>query len=451
MPFQTAPTSPALSRKPRCLTQKLRNTALALGLGIGLGSSLTPFAGSLPLIGVQVAHAQTAAPTVESIRNDILAGLAAPLPITVLGPLIVQEVDVSELDGGFRVVLQSPLLMGIVPLDGIAFTLTPEGDALRVSDFSLPSSVPLFGAAVLEIGASSVTGLWSPESRSYSDLEFALEALQVRTLGGQTMQVDLGRLALAVDQQGAVAADGAVAENSVLRIETQDVRTTGLPENDVTLDSLFAELKANGEEPVDLYAIVSRFVLLGAMQGDQSAALRFFESLRAETYALLSLELSGEGLSVTQTGGRSGTLQIGALGASLGLQDATPQQWREATISVEGRSIEDAGFTDRLNNNSVESASSTLRGSDIPIAGIIEAIGLLTAAEQGAAVEIDLGGLLDGVLGFDTLTLETAAQKVSVVSRRPNAGGVDLGAYSGEIRMEGLGGSGDGEIGRAHV
>ncbi|MEM1366376.1 MAG: hypothetical protein AAGH82_11585, partial [Pseudomonadota bacterium] len=155
---------------------KLGALALALGAGVAPLASFGPFA-------VMPAMAQTAAPTVESIRNDILSGLAAPLPITVIGPLIVQNVDVTETGDGFRVILESPLLMGIVPLEAISFTLTPEGEQLRVSDFTLPASVPLFGAAVLEIGSTDVTGLWSPAERSYSDLQFALGDLQVRTLG----------------------------------------------------------------------------------------------------------------------------------------------------------------------------------------------------------------------------------------------------------------------------
>ncbi|MEN0088591.1 MAG: hypothetical protein AAF737_09180 [Pseudomonadota bacterium] len=419
--------------------------ALAVGLGAGVGMGFVPV-GPLP---VSAALAQSTdqapAPTVETIRNDILSGLAAPLPITVLGPLIVQNVDVTKAEGGFQVELQSPLLMGIVPLEAISFTLTPEGDKLRVSDFSLPASVPLFGAAVLEIGSSEVSGLWSPSDRSYADLQFTLGGLQVRTLGGQSMQVDIGQLSLAVDQQGTLRADGTTAQDSVLRIETADVRTQGLPENDVMLDALFAELKANGEEPVDLYAIVSRFVLLSAMQGDQSAAMRFFDSLRAQDYALLSLELGGRGLAVTQTGGQQGTLTVAGLGASLGLEDATPEAWRQASLVIEGRGIEDMGFSDRLNTNVVQSASTTLRGTEIPIARIIEAVELVMAADAGAQVDIDLGGLLDGLIGFDTLSLETAATDISITSRRQNGEELELGSYGGEIRLEGLGADGSGE------
>ncbi|MEN0087802.1 MAG: hypothetical protein AAF737_05130 [Pseudomonadota bacterium] len=425
-------------------TSKSRNRltkvgAVALALGVGIGGS------PIGLMAPNHALAQTAAPTVESIRNDILSGLAAPLPITVLGPLIVQNVDVSEADGGFRVVLESPLLMGIVPLESISFTLTPEGDQLRVADFALPPSVPLFGAAVLDIGSSNVTGLWSPADRSYSDLQFELGDLQVRALGGQSMQVDLERLALAVDQQGAVRADGTTADNSVLRIEAAGVRTQGLPENDVTLKGLFAELKANGEEPVDLYAIVSRFVLLSAMQRDQSAALRLFESLRARDYSLLSLEVGGEGLLVAQTSGGTGTLEVDALNASLGLQNATPADWQEASLVIEGRGIEDAAFSDRTMTNEVDTASTVLRGSDIPIAKIIEAVSLAMAADAGADVDIDLGGLMDGLVGFDTLSLETNAENISIASRRENDPSFGFESYGGEFRLEGLGSDGAGE------
>jgi hypothetical protein len=416
----------------------------ALAAVVGLGTVVLPLAPLGPL-GSTHALAQTAAPSVESIRNDILSGLAAPLPITVVGPLIVQNVDVTEAGDGFRVVLESPLLMGIVPLEAISFTLTPEGDQLRVSDFSLPASVPLFGAAVLEIGSSDVNGLWSPAERSYADLQFELGDLQVRTLGGQSIQVDLQRLALAVDQQGTTRADGSVADDSVLRIEAGGVQTQGLPENDVTLDRLFAELKANGEEPVDLYAIVSRFVLLSAMQGDQSAAMRFFESLRAQNYALLSMEVGGQGLSVTQTGGASGTLDVANVNASLGLEDATPEAWREVLLAVEGQGIIDAGFSDRSADMKFGNANSVLRGSDIPIGGIIEAIQLVMAADAGADVEIDLGGLMDGLIGFESLSLETAAENVSIQNKRENAPGFELGNYGGEIRLEGLSQSGTGE------
>lgn len=423
-------------------TSLLKASVFATALGLGtLVVPLSPVA----LLSSSSALAQTTAPTVDSIRNDILSGLAAPLPITVIGPLIVQNVDVTEQGDGFRVMLDSPLLMGIVPLEAISFTLTPEGDNLRVSDFTLPSSVPLFGAAVLEIGGSDVTGLWSPQARSYSDLEFELADLTVRSLGGQSMQVDLQRLALSVDQQGSVGADGTLADNSLLRIDTSGVRTQGLPGNDVTLDGLFAELKANGEEPVDLYAIVSRFVLLSAMQGDQSAAIRFFDSLRARDYALLSLEVSGEGLSVVQTNGQGGTLEVAGLGATLGLEGATPQNWDNVNLVVEGSGIEDAGFTDRFNTTSVAAASTNLSGSSIPIGKIIEAVGLMMAAEAGADVEIDLGGLMDGLIGFDIIALETSAENVSIVSRREGAGGVDFEGYSGLIQLEGLGANGEGE------
>ncbi|MEO0498367.1 MAG: hypothetical protein AAF141_13535 [Pseudomonadota bacterium] len=438
------------SKLPSIANARVANTrhrllkATTLAAFVGLSAVNVPF-GALGPFGATSAMAQTAAPTVDSIRNDILSGLAAPLPITVVGPLIVQNVNVTELGDGFRVDLDGPLLMGIVPLDAISFTLTPEGDDLRVSDFALPASVPLFGAAVLEIGSSNISGLWSPEARSYTDLRFELGDLQVRSLGGQSMQVDLQRLALSVDQQGSTSSNGRLADNSLLRIETSGVRTQGLPGNDVTLDGLFAELKANGEDPVDLYAIVSRFVLLSAMQRDQSAAIRFLDSLRARDYALLSLEVSGEGLSVAQNSGRDGTLDVTTLGATLALEGATPQSWDNVNFVVEGSGIEDAGFTDRFNTNSVQSASSSLSGSDIPIGKIIEAVGLVMAAEAGVETEVDLGGLLDGLIGFDTIALETAAENISITSRREGAGGLDMAGYTGLIQLEGLGANGQGE------
>lgn len=395
--------------------------------------AVTTLTCGLMLIGSTAVNAQT----VEDIRNNLMSGLAAPLPITVLGPMMVQTVDVVEEGVGFRVTLDSPLLLGMVPLQTVQFTLTPEGDAgeLRVSDFSWPNQVPLFGAAQLNIGASDVTGLWSPANRSYSELDFEFSDLSIEMLGGNPGKIDIGSINLAVEKEGV-----ADSTESRLQLALSDLKTSGLPPYDTSLARLSAELKANGEEPVDLYAVVSRFALLSAMQGDQSAALRFLESLRAKSYELVSLELEGTGLQVAGSDGNANGPSVSAekVFASIGLDNITPNDWENALIAIDASGIVDNGLFEPGQLSALQSANLELSSKQLPVGAMISAVSQLMALEQGRQVSIDAGSLMDGLLGFENLIFETQFNGIRAKSSSERGPNFDIGEFGSRFAVVGL-------------
>jgi len=220
----------------------------------------------------------------DDIKADVLAALSTPLPITVIGPLTAQDVKVIKEGDGYRATLVSPMLMGIIPLNKMTFKVTPSGDKLyQITDFQLPPKLELFNAVTLGIGGNKFDGIWSAKTRSYQSLNFLLGDISVVPKSGAgASKVTLGSLGLNVAKQGEA---GAVA--SKFLIEAHDIGVVGYPPYNVKVANLKAELNAAGPEPVDLYAVVSRFVVLAAMQKNGDAALQFAESLRAKTQGLV--------------------------------------------------------------------------------------------------------------------------------------------------------------------
>ncbi len=97
-------------------------------------------------------------------------------------------------------------------------------------------------------------------------------------------------------------------------IEAQNIASQGFPPYAVKVANLRAEVNANGAEPVDLYAVISRFVVLTAMQPNADATLQFAESLRAKKYntAILNLTLNGVDVMGVEPGSND-RLSIGRL------------------------------------------------------------------------------------------------------------------------------------------
>ena len=100
------------------------------------------------------------AQTPDEVKGDIFSALATPMPITVIGPIMAQDVKVVQVGDGFEATLVNPMLMGIVPLGSMSFKLTPQGTKLyRVTDLKLPAKLDLLNMATINIGGTTFDGL----------------------------------------------------------------------------------------------------------------------------------------------------------------------------------------------------------------------------------------------------------------------------------------------------
>ncbi len=375
------------------------------------------------------------AQTVETVKRDILSALSTPLPITVIGPLITRDVDVTPDGDGFRAKLDNALLMGIVPLGSLSFKLTPQGDSgnYRITDFEFPKSIEVFNAATLGIGATEFDGLWSSQSRSYQTLAFKLNDVSVLPKNFAGGSVKLGSLALDVDKEGQSG-----ATESRFALAARNLISKGLPADDVAVSSIVAELKANGKEPVDLYAVISRFAILAAMQQDQSALLRFAESLRAKSYDSVSLNFTLDGFAMKpNVPGSDKRLAIERVSGIAGITDMTPDEWGKVVLNVDGANIFDKGYSD-LKALEIAGGTATISGSQIPIGSTLSAITRLQALSSGQTVRISATDLIDGFLNFGRLAFTSKASGISVLPRSDREPTLNVGSYSTGFGLEGF-------------
>jgi hypothetical protein len=371
----------------------------------------------------------------SDIKNVVLAALSTPLPITVIGPLSARDVQVVKEGDGYRATLVEPMLMGIVPLTKLSFKMTPAGDALyQVTDFQLPKSLDLFNAVKLTVGATSFDGMWSTETRSYRTLGFILNDISVvpKSGAGQS-KVTLGSLALTVAKQGEA---GATA--SKFEIKAHDIISQGFPPYAVKVADLNAELNANGAEPVDLYAVISRFVVLTAMQPDSDAALQFLESLRAKTYDTATLNLTLKGVDVKGAEqGSNDRLSIADIAGTAALSKVTPDEWGTVSLKFTGSKINDKGILGVQEVN-MDSGALALDGSAIPIGATLNAIGKMQAMSRGEEVAFKVSEMLDGFLNMGSVKLKTSATGIAYVPYVKTDPVVRIANYSFETGTEGF-------------
>ena len=375
------------------------------------------------------------AQSVETVRRDILSALSTPLPITVIGPLITRDVSVTEEGDGFRARLDNTLLMGIVPLGSLSFKMTPEGDdgTYRVTEFELPASVEVFNAATIDIGSTEFDGLWSSSSRSYQRLSFQLNDVSVQPKDLANATIKLGSLALNVDKEG----EGGATE-SRFSLAANGLISKGLPVDDVAISKIVAELKADGREPVDLYAVISRFVILAVMQQDQHALVQFAESLRAKSYDTVSMNFSFDGVAVRSSApGTNKALTIDRLTGVAGINDMRPDEWGKVVLNVDAGKIVDQGYSD-LRTLEIDAGNATISGTQIPIGATLSAIARLQAIANGQTVRIKATDLIDGFLDFGSLAFISGANGITALPRNENDPTVNVGSYSTRFGLEGF-------------
>jgi hypothetical protein len=376
-----------------------------------------------------------AAQTEDEIKNDVLAALSTPLPITVIGPLSARDVQVVKEGDGFRATLLDPMLMGIVPLTKLSFKMVPAGDKLyRITDFQLPKTLDLFNAVKLTVGSTEFDGVWSTQTRSYQTLGFKLNNLSVVPKSGAgASKVTLGSLALNVAKQGEA---GATASKFI--IQGHDIVSQGFPPYNVKVADLNAELNANGAEPVDLYAVISRFVVLTAMQPNADAALQFAESLRAKNYDTATLNLTLKGVDVKGAEqGSNDRLSIADVTGAVALAQVTPEEWGTVSVKFNGNKINDKGILGVQEVN-IDTGVLALEGSGIPIGASLNAIGKMQAMSRGEDVAFKVSELLDGLLNMGAVKLKSSATGIAYVPYVKTDPVVRIASYSVETGTEGF-------------
>ena len=376
-----------------------------------------------------------AAQTTEEVKSDILSALSTPMPITVVGPIMTSNVKVTQDGDAFLATLDKPMLMGIIPLGSMSFKLTPAGDKLyRVTDFTLPKTLEVFNSFKIGIGGTTFDGVWSTESRSYRKLNFQLDQISVAPKGSQNAKVEIGSLALDVAKDG----DAGASESKFL-LHASDITSKGYPPNNINVKSLTADLRAKGQEPVDLYAVLSRFAVLAAtQQGGGDSVLQFAESLRAQKYEKVSLNLSAEGVDVAGTeAGSTDKLSISSVAGVAELANVTPDDWGSVNITINGKDIHDTGLID-VKQMDADAGSISLTGTQIPIGATLNAIGKLQAISRGEPTSLKVSDVLDGLFNIGALKVTTSASGIVYLPLKEEDPTLRIGKYSAETGTEGL-------------
>ncbi len=381
------------------------------------------------------AFAQSTNQAAETVKRDILSALSTPLPITVIGPLITNDVKVTADGSGFRAELDNTLLMGLIPLGSLSFKIIPQGDEgnYRITEFRFPQNIEILNTANLGIGSTEFDGLWSSRTRSYQSLNFKLNDVSVLPKNLAGGGVRFGSLALNVEKEGENN-----ATESRFSLSASEVVSNGLPTDDVAIARFSAALKADGAEAVDLYAVLSRFAFLTAMQQNPSAMLRFAESLRAEAYDTVSLNFALDGLAVkSNDGGAVRNLTIDSLTAVTGLIDVTPENWGKLLVNFDAANIVERGYTD-LKSLEIASGNATITGSQIPIGATLSAISRLQAFADGQTVRMKATELIDGFLSFGSLAFSSKASGITTFPKRDRDPTFHIGSYSTGFGLEGF-------------
>ena len=375
------------------------------------------------------------AQTPDEVKTDILAALSTPLPITVVGPMITRNVKVTPEGDGFRAVLEQPMLMGIIPLGSLSFKLTPASDkTYHVTDFVLPKTLEVLNVFKVAIGGTTFDGTWSTESRSYRKLNFELDNVSIVPKNSPEIKVQIGSIALDVAKQG----DAGATESKFL-LHASDISSKGFPPNNMSVKNVAAELHADGKEPVDLYSVLSRFVVLSSMkQGGGDSVLQFAESLRAQSYDNVALKISAENVEVTptQTGSKD-KLTIGSVSGAANLTNVTPDEWGAVAVNLIGKDIRDKGILD-FKQADTEMGSISLTGTQIPIAAMLNAIGKWQALSRGEDASLKVSELLDGLFNMGAIKISSNASGIVYLPVKETDPSLHVGSYSLETGSDGF-------------
>ena len=205
------------------------------------------------------------------------------------------------------------------------------------------------------------------------------------------------------------------------------------------MKSLTADLRAKGQESVDLYAVLSRFAVLAAtQQGGGDSVLQFAESLRAQKYDKVSLKLSAEGVDVTGAEpGSTDKFSITSVAGTAELANVTPDDWGSVAITIDGKDIHDKGLID-VKQMDADTGSISLTGTQIPIGATLNAIGKLQAISRGEPTSLKVSDVLDGLFNIGAIKVTTNATGIVYLPLKEDEPTLRIGKYSSETGTEGL-------------
>ena len=376
-----------------------------------------------------------AAQTPDEVKADVLSALSTPLPITVVGPIITRDVKVTPSGDGFLATLDSPMLMGIIPLGSLSFKLTPAGDRLyHVTDLTLPKSLDILNGIQLSIGGTTFDGMWNAQTRSYGKLAFKLNNVSVVPKGAQNMKVQLGSISLDVAKQ----AEAGATESKFL-LQASDLLSKGFPPENISVKNLKIELDASGPEPVDLYAVLARFAVLSmTQQSGGNGALQFAESLRAKSYDKVALNLSADGVAaIGAAPGSTDRLSIGAVSGTADLTKVTPDEWGTVAITLNGKGIRDQGVAG-VKEMDADTGAVSVTGTQIPIGATLNSISKLQSISNGEETSLKISDVLDGLFNMGALKVSSSADGVVYLPIKKDDPSLHIGKYSFETGTEGF-------------
>ena len=376
-----------------------------------------------------------AAQTPDEVKSDVLSALSTPLPITVIGPIITRDVKITPSGDGFLATLDSPMLMGIVPLGSLSFKLTPAGDRLyHVTDLTLPKSLDILNGIRLSIGGTTFDGMWNAQTRSYGKLSFKLDNVSAVPKGAQNIKVQLGSISLDVAKQ----AEAGATESKFL-LQASDLLSKGFPPENISVKNLKIELDASGPEPVDLYAVLARFAVLAmTQQGQGNTALQFAESLRAKSYDKVALNLSADGVeAIGAAQGSTDRLSIGAVSGTADLTKVTPDEWGTVAITLNGKGIRDQGVAG-VKEMDADTGTVSVTGTQIPIGATLTALSKLQSLSNGEETSLKMSDVLDGLFNIGALKFSSSADGVVYLPLKKDDPSLQVGKYSFETGTEGF-------------
>jgi hypothetical protein len=392
--------------------------------------TIRSFFAALLLCSASPAFSQTA----DEVKTDVMSALATPLPITVVGPIITPNVVVTQDGQSFNAVLENATLMGMVPMGTVSFKLTPAGPKLyRISDFTLPKSIDFLNMATVGIGATKFDGLWSAETRSYQTLGFELGNLTIAPKSAGGGKIGIGTFALEVAKEGVA---GAVESQFV--INAKGFSSQGVLPVNMTVANFQANLKADGEEPVDLYGVLQRFAMLAIMQSDGNAALQFAEALRAKSYSKVNLTLRSNGVEVRDTQpGSTRAMRMKDVAGMAEVTAMTPDSWGALTVNFTGKDIHDTGFLD-IKALDIGEGSFGIAGERIPIGATLNTINQLNASGKGEQVVINVSELLDGILGLGKFVVSSGGKGIVFKPLDEKEPVVTIASYVTDFGLQGF-------------
>lgn len=380
---------------------------------------LLRFAGGLVLSALTLAGPVAAQDTAtdagtmssDALKSELLISLAQPLPITIIGPLMAPDISVEtsgETSGETsQVILPGARIMGIIPLGDVSFDLKALGDKrYEVSNFSLPSTIELGGGMQLNVGQTNMSGVWSFETRSYESLRLGFEGLTVKAAGGSVELARLGRLELAIDQQGKQDIDA-----SMLHIKGVNLAADVPNMGPLIAGEISARVLVKTGQPLDLQSLITRSMQSAFLAPDQSKLMGLLSFLQERRYDLLQLEVSLSDLDATL---QKTPLRAGQASLRIDGSDLTLGELGRLSLTVSGQDLsykpdEDVTIT-------LGQGDSSIAVSGLSIAKILQAVQQIQAAGHGMQVEASLADLYDAFLGFDDLSVSLDANDLFAIN-----------------------------------